>query len=82
MAVEAATPGTDVVLVDEFDFLVPVWGGDVSGLLEMVRKLSVSETQTTIGFVMKTVPAVEAFTLRDRAGNRRILRWDEIQALP
>ena len=81
LALESAGQGANVVLLDEFDFLLPVWGGDLSPLVEIVRKLSVTETQAIIGFVMQTTPALETLTLVNSAGQSRLLRLDEIQGL-
>src|SRR4051812_29784694 len=40
LALDAANAGASLVLLDEFDFLVPVWGGDVGPIVEIARKLS------------------------------------------
>ena len=81
LALEAAGQGTNVVMVDEFDFLLPLWGGDLLPLVEIVRKLSVTETQAIFVFVMQTTPALETFVLESSAGQSRILRLDEIKGL-
>lgn len=81
LALDAAHQGADVVILDELDFLVPVWGTDLSPLVEIVRKLSVTETQAIIGVVMQTTPTLEALALADSTGQSRILRLDEIQGL-
>ena len=81
LALDAVKTGASVVLLDEFDFLLPIWGGDLSPLVEFVRKLSVTETQAIIGFVMQTTPVLETFVLASSAGQSRILRLDEIKGL-
>jgi hypothetical protein len=81
LALEVAEEGTSVILVDEFDFLIPIWAGDLSLLTEVVRKLSVTETQAIIGFVMQTVGALEDLTLKNSVGQSRNLRLDEIRGL-
>lgn len=81
LALEAAAQGAGVIVVDEFDFLMPVWNGDLALLVEIARKLSVSDTQAVIGFVMHTVSALETTTLENSKHQSRVLRLDEIQAL-
>ena len=81
LALDAATKGASVVLLDEFDFLLPVWGHDMGRLTEIVRKLSVTETEAIIGFVMQTTTTLETLTLENSAGHSRILQLDEIQGL-
>lgn len=81
LALDAARQGASVVMLDEFDFLLPIWGGDLSALVETVRKLSVTETLATIGFVMQTTTVLETLVLENSTGQSRILRLDEIQGL-
>jgi hypothetical protein len=81
LALEAAPQGAGLVLVDDFDFLLPIWGDDLSPLIEIIRRVSPPETQATIGFFMQTTPTLEALGLHNSAGQKRILRLDEIQGL-
>ncbi len=79
-ALKAANDAS-VVMVDEFDLLLPIWGGDIKQLSEIVRKLSVTETAATIGFIMRTLPAIESLEITTTTGQTRVLSLDEIQAL-
>ncbi len=81
IALERAKQGANLVMLDEFDFLLPIWGSEQSRLFEIVRKLSVTETQAVVGFVMQTTPVLESLTLQNSAGQSRILRLDEIRGL-
>lgn len=81
LALDAAPQEAGLVLVDEFDFLLPLWGGDLSPLMEIVRKVSPPETQAILGFFMRTMPIFESLGLHNRAGQNRVLRLDEIQGL-
>ena len=54
--------------MDEFDFLLPVWGGEIGPVLEIVRKLSVAEATAVVGFVMQTVPALEQARITTASG--------------
>jgi hypothetical protein len=80
-ALSAAARGAGLVLLDEFDFLVPVWGGDVSQLIEWVRKLQEPETGAVVGLLMRTVPALESLQLSNTKGQSRVLRLDEIRGI-
>lgn len=81
IALERAKKGANLVMLDAFDFLLPIWGSEQSHLFEIVRKLSVTETQAVVGFVMQTTPVLESLTLQNSAGQSRILRLDEIRGL-
>jgi hypothetical protein len=81
LALDAANSGAGLVLVDEVDFLLPIWSGDLSPLLEIVRKVSPPETQAIIGFFMQTTPTLESLGLHNSVGQKRILRLDEIQGI-
>ena len=72
----------EVVILDEFDFLIPVGGGALGGFLEMVRRLSVGDTSAVSVFFMQTHPDLERARLLASGGESRILRFEEIQALP
>lgn len=78
----AATTGAQVLLVDELDFLVPVWGDDLTEFKHMVRSLSVAQTPAIIGFILQTCYELEEWKLPNGANSQnRILHIENIQAL-
>ncbi len=78
----AANTGARVLLVDELDFLIPVWGDDLTEFKHMVRSLSVAQTSTIIGFILQTRYELEEWILPNGANNQnRILHIENIQAL-
>ena len=81
IGLEAASNGASLVVLDEFDFLLPIWGGDLSIFIEMVRKLSTTETKAVICFMIQTTDSLDTSTLENSIGQSRILRLDEIQGL-
>ena len=78
----AADVSARLLLVDELDFLVPVWGDDLTEFKHMVRTLSAAQTPTIIGFILQTHYELEEWKLPNGANNQnRILRIENIQAL-
>ncbi len=78
----AADKGARLLLVDELDFLVPVWGDDLTEFKHMVRSLSVAQTPAVIGFILQTRYELEEWNLPNGANNQnRILHLENIQAL-
>ena len=78
----AANMGAQLLLVDELDFLVPVWGDDLTEFKHMVRSLSVAQTPAVIGFILQTRYELEEWNLPNGANNQnRILHIENIQAL-
>ncbi len=74
--------GAQLLLVDELDFLVPVWGDDLTEFKHMVRSLSVAQTPAIIGFILQTRYELEEWKLPNGANNQnRILHIETIQAL-
>jgi hypothetical protein len=70
-----------VLFVDEMDFLVPVWGNDLSEFKYMVSKLSITQTPTIIGFILQTYPGLEEWSETNTAQQNRILHIEKIAAL-
>lgn len=78
----AANTGAQVLLVDELDFLIPIWGDDLTEFKHMVRLLSVTQTPAIIGFILQTRYELEEWNLPNGANNQnRILHFENIQAL-
>ena len=82
IALDAAGGGAGLVVVDEFDFLLPVWGNDFSGLQQMITTLSRTDTPSVIVFAMQTRPALETWHLENDHHQNRILSLSAIQHLP
>lgn len=80
-ALDAAAGGAGLVVVDEFDFLLPVWGNDLSGLQQMISILSRTDAPSVFVFAMQTRPALEAWHLTNDLGQSRILPLSSIQSL-
>ena len=81
IALDAASGGAALVVVDEFDFLLPVWGNDISSLQQMISILSRTDTPSVIVFAMQTRPALEAWHLTNDQGQSRVLSLSTIQNL-
>jgi hypothetical protein len=78
----SANTGAQLLLVDELDFLVPVWGDDLTEFKHMVRSLSVAQTPAIVGFILQTRNELEEWKLPNGANNQnRILHIENIQAL-
>jgi len=81
LAVDAAAgDSAPLVVVDEWDFLLPVWA-DLAPLVEMVRRLSQTETAAVPCFVLQSQPLLDGLSLPNTRGQNRVLRLEEIQRL-
>jgi hypothetical protein len=60
---------------------VPIWGGDLAQFAEIVRKLSVTETQAVIGFFLRSTPYLETLDMRTSGGLTRVLGIDDIRGV-
>lgn len=72
----------DVVLVDDLDFLFPVWGSDVQPFQEMVRRLKHPQRPVAFAFFVHTRPEWEQWELRTAARASRVLRFEDLQPIP
>ncbi len=77
----AAETGAKVLLVDEIDFLVHIWGNELAEFKHVVESLSVTQTPSIIGFVLQTCSALEAWNLLNNARQSRILHIEDISIL-
>jgi AAA+ ATPase superfamily predicted ATPase len=78
----ARETGAALLLVDEFDFLVHIWGDDLTEFQLLVEKLSSTETQAIIGFVLQTLPQLEEWQLQNKNTRQsRIFKLEEIKAI-
>jgi len=81
-ALDAAAGGAGLVVMEEFEFLLPVWGNDLSGLKQMVTTLSRTDTPSVIVFAMRTRRELETWPLLTDQGQSRVLALAAIQNLP
>lgn len=77
----ATTTRASVLFVDEIDFLLHIWGSDLTEFQHMVRTLSVTQTQTVIGFILQTRPGLEEWNEPNTIHQNRILAIENIAAL-
>lgn len=77
----ATATETDVVLIDELDFLLPVWASDLASFQEMVRRLRHPERQITYAFFLQTRPALEQWRLVNAAGASCVLSFETLKPL-
>ena len=81
LALDGASSGAKLVVLDEFDFLVPVWSDDLTGLHELVRKLAAVETPAVVVFVLRTRSVIEGWEIQNTLRQSRILSLSSIQSL-
>ncbi len=77
----ASEKGAKLLLVDELDFLIHTWEPDLTPFKHLVSSLSVTQTPTTIGFLVQTYPALETWFLPNTERQNRILYVETIKAL-
>lgn len=70
-----------LLLVDEIDFLVHIWGSDLTEFKHMVKSLSKSLTPTIVGFFLQTQSDLEEWVLLGQAQQNRILQIEDIASL-
>lgn len=80
--VHAREQGAACLVVDDFDFLVHAWNGNLTEFQAVVNKLSSAQSPAVIVFVMQTHPALEGWDLVNSARSRRTLRLENIAPLP
>jgi hypothetical protein len=80
--VHARNLGTACLVVDDFDFLVHAWNGNLTEFQAVVGKLSSAQSPAVIVFVMQTHPALDGWDLLNSARSRRTLRLENIAPLP
>jgi len=85
LAVEAAK-GADLVIVDELEFLLPLplWRGDLSELVEIVRTWR-QDSPTVVGFFVRSTSALDALLTDSKwfnaAGQCRVISLEQVKAL-
>lgn len=69
----------DVMLVDDLDFVFPVWGRDTRPFQELVRGLRHPDHQTSFAFFVHTRAEWEQWSLLTAERSSRVLRFEELQ---
>jgi len=77
---EAETHHSSLVMVDDLDFLVAIWG-DLVAFRQMVATLAYTRAPAIIGFVLQSYPELENWQLLDSQGRSRIIRLNEVHSL-
>jgi hypothetical protein len=72
---------SDVVLVDDLDFLFPIWGRDIHPFQEMVRSLKHPRLPVALAFFVHTRPEWEQWDLLTAARGSRVLRFENLQPI-
>lgn len=70
------------LVVDDLDFLVHAWNGNLTEFQTVISKLSAAQSPVVIVFVLQTQPALESWELLNSAHDRRTLRLEDIAPLP
>ncbi len=76
-----ATVEADVLLIDDLDFLFPIWVNDVHPFQEFVRTLKHRNRQVAFCFFAHTRRDFEEWTLWTASRASRVLRFDDIRSL-
>jgi len=71
----------DVIVVDEFDFLFPVWGGDLSPFQNMLHDLFNPQRATAFVFFTQPRPEWESWPLETAARQSRVIEFECLKAL-
>ena len=71
----------DVIVIDEFDFLFPLWGGDLSPFQNMLHELYNPRRATAFVFFAQSRPEWEAWQLETAARQSRGIAFESLKAL-
>jgi hypothetical protein len=70
-----------LLLVDEIDFLLHIWGHELTEFKRIIESLSCTEIPAVVGFILQTRPFLEEWKLTNSHGQRRIVRLEGIKTL-
>jgi len=73
-----AAAGVDALLVDELDFLFPLWG-DLRPFQELVRTLSVPDRPVTFVFFVQSRAEWEGWGLMTAARENRVVELEKVK---
>ena len=80
LARQQAANGAGLVVLDEWDFLLPLWGDDLAPLLQIIARLQLP-ARTVLLWVLSSRPELESATLPRSDGVARVLKLEQIAAL-
>ena len=72
--------GADLIVVDEWDWLWPIWNDDLTALLRLIEKFY-GDPQAVVMWVMPWHRALEGANLRRASGVSRVLALEEIASV-
>lgn len=78
LAREVAKSGASLLVLDEWEFLIPVWGSDITPFLQRLARLHLP---CVVAWVLTTRPKLEEANLQRADGVSRVLKLEEIQAI-
>jgi hypothetical protein len=79
LILDRAAGVTEALLIDDLDFLFPVWADDLMPFKEMVRGLICPGQPMAFGFFVQTRREWQDWNLLTAARASRILQWENIQ---
>jgi len=71
----------DVIVIDEFDFLFPIWGGDLSPFQNMLHELYNPRRATAFVFFAQSRPEWDTWQLETAARLSRVIDFESLKAL-
>lgn len=71
----------DVILVDELDFLFPIWGGDLKPFQNMLYNLTNPKRATAFVFFAQSRPEWETWQLETAHHHSRVVDFERLKAL-
>jgi hypothetical protein len=73
---------TEVLLVDDLDFLFPIWSRNLQPFQELVRDLKHPSRQVAMAFFVHSRTEWDQWELHTAARANRILRFEDLQPVP
>ena len=77
----ASSNPKDIIVVDELDFLFPLWGSDLSPFQNMLHDLYNPRRATAFLFFAQSRPEWEAWQLETAARQSRVIDFERLKAL-
>lgn len=71
----------DVILVDDFDFLFPIWGSDLRPFQDMLYKLTNPQRATAFVFFAQSRPEWETWQMETANRQSRVVEFESLKAI-
>lgn len=71
----------NVLLIDDLDFLFPVWGGELLPFMEMVRSLANPERAVSFALFIQDRPEWENWSLQTSGRKNRVISFEQVKPL-